>query len=102
MFEIGIEKLALLLILALIIFGPERLPQIARQAGQALHRLRRMASDATSDLKSGLGPEYADLDPADLDPRRFIRKYLLENDPYRQPPRVPEYRERPPYDSDAT
>lgn len=102
MFDIGIEKLALLLIIAIIIFGPEQLPQIAHQAGRVLRKLRLLASDATNDLKSGLGPEYADLDPADLNPHRFIRKYLLEDEPDRQPAPRLTYPERPPYDCDAT
>jgi sec-independent protein translocase protein TatB len=79
MFDIGIEKFALLLVLALIIFGPDQLPRLARQAAQMLRQVRRLAADATSDLKAGLGPEYADLDLADLNPRRFIQRQLLED-----------------------
>ncbi|MCO5973584.1 sec-independent translocase [Actinoallomurus soli] len=79
MFDIGIEKFALLLVLALIIFGPDQLPRVARQTGQTLRQLRRLAADATNDLKEGLGPEYADLDLADLSPRRFIQKHVIED-----------------------
>lgn len=113
MFDIGIEKFGLLIVLALIIFGPDQLPRIARQAGQTLRQLRRLAADATDDLKAGLGPEYADLDIADLNPRRFVRKHLFEefdaDNPDRfSPPDPPvagstfDHGERPPYDTDAT
>lgn len=113
MFDIGIEKFGLLIVLALIIFGPDQLPRIARQAGQALRQLRRLATDATSDLKAGLGPEYADLDLAELSPRRFVRKHLFEEFDEdhldRFSPADPAdtgsglgHGERPPYDTDAT
>lgn len=108
MFDIGLEKFALLLVLALIIFGPDQLPRVARQAGQTLRQLRRLAADATSDLKAGLGPEYADLDLADLNPRRFIQRQLLEGfDEPRQVNRLDvdaglRTGGRAPYDTEAT
>ena len=106
MFDIGFEKLALLLLLALVILGPDQLPHVARQAAQALRRLRRLATDATSEIKAGLGPEYADLDLADLHPRRFVQKHLLDaldddRHPYDDEPLLT-YGERPPYDTEAT
>ncbi|MFB9832382.1 sec-independent translocase [Actinoallomurus acaciae] len=106
MFDIGLEKLALLLLLALVIFGPDRLPHVARQAAETLRRLRELAYDATSEIKTGLGPEYADLDLADLHPRRFVRKHLLDALDDDRHPRDDEpllaYGERPPYDAEAT
>lgn len=107
-FDIGIEKFALLLVLALIIFGPDQLPRVARQVGETLRQLRRLATDATNDLKTGLGPEYADLDLADLNPRRFVQKHLLEDfdESYHENSpndgSVLAYSERPPYDPEAT
>ena len=61
MFDIGFVKLVLLLVLVLIIFGPEQLPTVARKAAQTLRRLRRLAEDATGEIKAGLGPEHAGL-----------------------------------------
>lgn len=106
MFDIGLEKLVLLLLLALIIFGPDQLPRVTRQAAETLRRLRSLATDATSEIKAGLGPEYADLDLADLHPRRFVQKHLLDaldddRAPHEPRPRTA-YGERPPYDSEAT
>lgn len=105
-FDIGLTKLALLLVLALIIFGPERLPTLARQAAQTLRRIRQLAEAATGEIKAGLGPEHGDLDLGDLHPRRFVQRYLLDDldgdrRPYDDPPLLP-YGERPPYDTDAT
>lgn len=105
MFDIGLVKLGLLLVLALIIFGPDRLPTAARQAAQTLRRLRRLAEHATSEINAGLGPEHAELDLLDLHPRRFVKKQLFDLDDDR-PPRddrtLLPYGERPPYDADAT
>ena len=41
-------------IIALIVFGPQRLPEIARTVGRALNELRRQASDIRSEFESGL------------------------------------------------
>lgn len=110
MFDVNLGELGLLAVLALVIFGPERLPQAAAQAGRALRQLRRMATSATEDLRSGLPEEYRDFNPADLNPRAFVRRHLFEDD---EPvmagttltdPLTPEleYGERPPYDPEAT
>lgn len=108
MFDVGLGEAAVLLVLALIIFGPDQLPKIAAQAGRALRQLRTMADSAKRDLQEGLGPEFADFDVADLNPRRFVRKHLLEDldDAGHEPHVVDEpllpYGERPPYDPEAT
>jgi sec-independent protein translocase protein TatB len=78
-FDLSLTKLAVLAILALVIFGPEQLPKIAAQAGRALRDLRRLADSATRDLKEGLGPEFEDFDITDLHPRNFVRKHLLDD-----------------------
>src|ERR1700712_5299758 len=70
--------------IGLIVVGPERLPKYAEDTGRLLRQLRRMAQDATVDLKAELGPEMADLnldDLRDLHPRRMVQKYLFEDDP---------------------
>jgi sec-independent protein translocase protein TatB len=115
MFDVGLGEAALLAILALVIFG-DKLPKVAAQAGRTLRQLRTMANNATADLKEGLGPEFADFDPADLNPRRFVQKHLFDADdkaptvngflsssepPVYTDPALP-YGERPPFDKEAT
>ena len=80
MFDLSITKIAVLLVLAVVIFGPEQLPKLAQQAGRALRDLRRLADNATADLKEGLGPEFADFDVTDLHPKNFVRKHLLDDE----------------------
>lgn len=50
MFDIGFSELVLIGIVALVVFGPEELPRIARTAGHMLGRLRRYVSDVKADI----------------------------------------------------
>jgi sec-independent protein translocase protein TatB len=78
-FDLSITKLLVLAVIALVIFGPNELPRLARQAGRALRDLRQIAEGAKADLREGLGPEFQDFDFEDLNPRRFVQKHLFED-----------------------
>jgi sec-independent protein translocase protein TatB len=78
-FDLNIPKLLILAVIALIVFGPNELPKIASQAGKALRDLRRIAEGAKNDLREGLGPEFADFDIEDLNPKRFVQKHLFDD-----------------------
>jgi sec-independent protein translocase protein TatB len=78
-FDLSIPKLLVLAVIALVIFGPNELPKIASQAGRALRDLRRIAEGAKNDLREGLGPEFADFDIEDLNPKRFVQKHLFDD-----------------------
>ena len=116
MFDLSVGKIAVLLVIAIVIFGPDQLPKVAAQAGRTLRELRRMADGARRDLTEGLGPEFGEFDLADLNPRTFVRKHLLdefESDPVVPEPETPYGAptqstatlapgESPPYDAEAT
>ena len=53
MFGLGIWELALIAVVALVVLGPRRLPEVARQVGKALNEFRR----ATNSLKAGFEEE---------------------------------------------
>lgn len=78
-FDLSMWKLLVLGVIALIVFGPDRLPQLARDAGRTLRQLRDMAQSARTELKSELGDTVGDFDFADLNPRTFVRKHLLDD-----------------------
>ena len=78
--SLGWGEISVLLVLGLFVFGPERLPGMAAEAGKALRRIRQYAKGLTDDLKAELGPEVGDLDLASLNPKTFVRKHLLEDD----------------------
>ena len=79
MFDLSIPKLLVLAVIALVIFGPHELPKIASQAGRALRDLRKIAEGAKNDLREGLGPEFADFEIEDLNPKRFVQKHFLDD-----------------------
>jgi sec-independent protein translocase protein TatB len=78
-FDLSLTKLLVLAVIALVVFGPHELPKVAAQAGRMLRDLRRIAEGAKADLRDGLGPEFQDFDFEDLNPRRFVRKHLLDD-----------------------
>src|SRR5206468_1281384 len=59
--------------------APHELPKIASQDGRALRDLRKIAEGAKNDLREGLGPEFADFEIEDLNPKRFMQKHLFED-----------------------
>ena len=77
---LGWAESAVLAVLALFVFGPERLPGIAREAGRTLRKLRLQLKGMTDDLRTELGPELGDLDLASLHPKEFVRRALADDD----------------------
>jgi len=85
-------ELAVLVIAALFVFGPDRLPQVTAQAVRALRQIREMATGAREQLTDAIGPELEDLDVLKdlrdlnqlnalrkLDPRAMITSALLDD-----------------------
>ena len=77
--DINGPEFLLLLVLAVILFGPERLPDLARKAARVLRYLRTVAGSAQQQLSKELGPEFENLDFRDLNPRAFVQKHLLDD-----------------------
>ena len=111
MFDVGLPELLVIIVVAVLVFGPDRLPDFARQAARFLRQVRAFTQTARDDIRTELGPEFADLDLADLDPRKAVRKHIIEamedeapgrTVPVRRGLRPLEAGERPPYDVDAT
>lgn len=109
MFGMGWPEMFLIGIVAVFVFGPDKLPHLARQAGGFLRTARQMVSNARNDLADELGDEFRDIKLRDLDPREMVRRNVIEamqDDPAE--PEVPpgrrplRYGERPPFDSEAT
>jgi sec-independent protein translocase protein TatB len=79
MFDIGAPELLVLAVLAVIVFGPDKLPVLARKAAKALRYVRQMAGSAQNQLRGELGPDFDDLDFRDLNPKAFVQKHLLSD-----------------------
>lgn len=52
MFGIGMPELLLILVVALVVLGPKRLPEVARVLGRGLAEFRRATSDLTDELRN--------------------------------------------------
>ena len=108
--SLGWLEIVTLMVVALLVFGPDKLPSVAREAAQILRQVRTLTRNARSQIKSELGPEFSDFDLDSLNPRTFVRKNLFEDDeddargrtdgPPRPRPRAPG--EQAPYDPDTT
>lgn len=116
MFGVGLPEMAVIIVVALLVFGPDRLPEFARQAGRIVRQIKKFSDNARDDIRAELGPDFADFQLTDLDPRRAVRKYMQDawdeadaESPNGTKPEDlrPGLRplakgERPPYDADAT
>ncbi len=97
-------------LVAIIVFGPDKIPELAKQAGAMLRKARDFANSARDELRTELGPEFSDLELRDLDPRAIVRKHIVEAmdeagadaKPQRRGLRPLDDGEIPPYDADAT
>lgn len=111
--SIGWGEILVVALAALFIFGPERLPTLAKDAAAGLKRLRRAVTDMREQMDENLGEDFAELRDLDLrryHPKTFIRDQLFGDDDedVSARPAVTEAarpRDRgtpPPYDYDAT
>ncbi|MBV9091258.1 MAG: Sec-independent protein translocase subunit TatB [Mycobacteriaceae bacterium] len=88
MFNIGWGEMLVLVVIGLVVLGPERLPGAIRWTANALRQAREYISGATSNLREELGPEFDDLrEPLSelqklrgMTPRQALTKHLLDGD----------------------
>lgn len=110
MFGVGLPEMAVIALVAILVFGPDKIPELARQAGAFLRKAKEFANSARDDLRTELGPDYADLQLRDLDPRAIVRRHIVEAmedageeaRPRRRGLRPLAVGEVPPYDVEAT
>lgn len=74
----GPEFLVIILV-AVIVVGPQRLPEYARKLTQAVRRLRVFLDDAKEQIAEEVGPELADLNLSDLDPRNYDPRKIVRD-----------------------
>ena len=58
--QLGPLEILTVAVIALVVFGPQRLPEIARNIGKAVNELRRMTADVKNELGEGLSAEDSD------------------------------------------
>ena len=113
--SIGWGEIVVLGLAALFIFGPDRLPTLAKDAAHGLKKAREAITGVRGQLHDSLGDDFdqlRDLDLRKYHPKTFIRDQLMGDDeapaaaaarPASARVRVVRDRSRPaPYDTDAT
>ncbi|WP_458111486.1 Sec-independent protein translocase TatB [Arthrobacter sp. R1-13] len=85
MFGINGPEFLLLLIIGVMVIGPQRLPEYTQKLANLVKEVRRMASGAREQIKDEVGIDIDDVDwkkydPRQYDPRRIIKEALLDDD----------------------
>lgn len=83
-FGISTWEFLILIVLAAVLIGPERLPEYLAKFRTFVRSARDMAEGAKTQLKEQMGPEFQDVDwrqydPRQYDPRRIVRDALGED-----------------------
>lgn len=86
MFDIGIGEIIVIAIVGLLVFGPEKLPRAAADAGRMLKQVRQMAATARQDLADSAGVDLTEtIDTVkslgDLHPRKLATSMLQDEPP---------------------
>ncbi|MFE9686289.1 sec-independent translocase [Streptomyces sp. NPDC006285] len=77
--DIGPLELVTIIVLAVLVFGPEKLPKMIQDVTRTIRKIRDFSESAKADIREELGPEFKDFEFEDLNPKTFIRKQL-DND----------------------
>lgn len=81
MFDIGMQELIVIFIVALLVIGPKKLPELGRTLGKGLAELRR----SMQEVKNKVDEEVRDLkDPLKLDTKLDVPKWDEGKSPYQQ------------------
>lgn len=57
MFNIGPMEVLVVLVVALVVLGPDRLPQAGRQLGKAMSELRRWSASLNTEVRTAFDPD---------------------------------------------
>jgi sec-independent protein translocase protein TatB len=116
LFDINGWEFIVILVVALLVIGPERLPEYSAKLTKMVRQVRGLADAAKVQLREQMGSEFDDVDwkqydPRQYDPRRIVREALMDDAPdHGQPGEVKgqsaatqrEPNRATPYDEDST
>ncbi|OIJ98198.1 sec-independent translocase [Streptomyces monashensis] len=77
--DIGPLELLTIVVIAVLVFGPDKLPKVIQDVMRTIRKIREFSESAKQDIRNELGPEFKDFEFEDLNPKTFIRKQL-DND----------------------
>ncbi|MFG3408175.1 sec-independent translocase [Streptomyces sp. NPDC048142] len=76
--DIGALELLTLGVLAVLVFGPDKLPKLIQDVTRTVRKIREFSDSAKEDIRSELGPQFKDFEFEDLNPKTFVRKQLMD------------------------
>ena len=79
MFDINGWEFVILVIAALLVIGPDRMPEYAAKLAKLVRQVRGMADTAKEQLREQMGSEFDDVDWKQYDPRRIVREALMDD-----------------------
>jgi sec-independent protein translocase protein TatB len=74
-FNLGFAEVVTLVVLGIVIFGPDKLPEFARKAGRVVRYVRGIANNARAQIQSEI-PELAEVDLTELNPKALAGSLL--------------------------
>ena len=78
-FGINGSEFLIIVLVAVIVVGPQRLPEYTRKLTQMVRQLRVFLDNARSQIAEEVGPEMADLDLSSLDPRQYDPRKIVRD-----------------------
>lgn len=84
LFDINGAEFIVLLVAALLVIGPERMPEYAAKLARMVKQVRGLADAAKVQLREQMGSDFDDVDwkqydPRQYDPRRIVREALMDD-----------------------
>lgn len=116
LFDINGWEFVIIVVVALLVIGPERLPEYSAKLAKMVKQIRGLAEAAKVQLREQMGPDFDDVDwkqydPRQYDPRRIVREALMDDSSVETQPSQFKAQSSPtrraadeptPYDQDAT
>jgi sec-independent protein translocase protein TatB len=83
-FDINGWEFVILVVAALLVIGPDRMPEYSAKLAKLVRQVRGMADSAKVQLREQMGPDFDDVDwksydPRQYDPRRIVREALMDD-----------------------
>ena len=79
MLGVNSSELVVIGLLAALLLGPDRLPDLARQAALLVRRGRDFARQAQAQMREEIGPEFDEVDWKRYDPRQYHPRRIVQN-----------------------
>ncbi|MFE4588358.1 sec-independent translocase [Streptomyces laurentii] len=78
--DVGVLEILTLGVVAVLLFGPDKLPEVIQNVTGFLRKVREFSDSAKQGIRAELGPEFEDFEFEDLHPKALVRKHILDGE----------------------